>query len=285
MDYVYEYGEEEKKNVELMLTSIGREDCRPGHAFGPGERNTYLIRYVLRGCGIFRLGGRTYRVGAGEAFLICPKELVYYEADEKTPWSYAWIGFSGAKAAETIRQTILPERRVFRYHSAALYRCHERLLEAMQAGAGRELLLASILYEYLYLLLQQYAQPDKRVSRREDENYYVGKIKAYIESSYAEGIKVGKIAAFFKMDRSYLFRLFKQETGVSLQEYLIAFRMKKACDLLRGTAYPIGAVGRSVGYPDPLYFTRVFHKRFGMSPSAYRRARKKEGAGDDFSER
>ena len=53
-EYSYEGGE---SSLELMPTSIGQEDCRPGHSFGPGERNTYLIHYVLRGCGIFCVGG------------------------------------------------------------------------------------------------------------------------------------------------------------------------------------------------------------------------------------
>ena len=67
-----------------------------------------------------------------------------------------------------------------------------------------------------------------------------------------------------------LYRLFKEETGKSLQEYLIEFRLRKACELLRTTSYSIGAVACSVGYADPLYFTRLFHKRVGMSPTVYR---------------
>lgn len=42
-EYSYEGGE---SSLELMPTSIGQEDCRPGHSFGPGERNTYLIHYL-----------------------------------------------------------------------------------------------------------------------------------------------------------------------------------------------------------------------------------------------
>ena len=145
-EYSYEGGE---SSLELMPTSIGQEDCGPGHSFGPGERNTYLIHYVLRGCGIFCVGGRKYHVGTGEAFLICPRELVYYEADAKTPWSYMWIGFSGFKAAECIGETILPERRVFRYSDEELCHCQQRMLEALQMDTGRELMMASVLYEYL----------------------------------------------------------------------------------------------------------------------------------------
>lgn len=262
----------EEISVELMPTSIGHEDCEPRHAFGPGERNTYLIHYVLRGCGVFSVGGKTYHVGTGEAFLICPRELVYYEADDKTPWSYTWIGFSGFKAEECIRQTILPERRVFRYSNEELYHCQQRLVEALQVGAGRELMLASVLYEYLYLLLRHYGRSTRRETVIRYGNQYVKQIKEYIASSYAEGVQVSDVAEYLQVDRSYLFRLFKEETGKSLQEYLIEFRLRKACELLRMTDYPIGTVACSVGYTDPFYFARLFHKRVGVSPTVYRRA-------------
>lgn len=262
----------EEISVELMPTSIGHEDCEPRHAFGPGERNTYLIHYVLRGCGVFSVGGKTYHVGTGEAFLICPRELVYYEADDKTPWSYTWIGFSGFKAEECIRQTILPERRVFRYSNEELYHCQQRLVEALQVGAGRELMLASVLYEYLYLLLRHYRRSTRRETVIRYGNQYVKQIKEYIASSYAEGVQVSDVAEYLQVDRSYLFRLFKEETGKSLQEYLIEFRLRKACELLRMTDYPIGTVACSVGYTDSLYFARLFHKRIGVSPTVYRRA-------------
>lgn len=262
----------EEISVELMPTSIGHEDCEPRHAFGPGERNTYLIHYVLRGCGVFSVGGKTYHVGTGEAFLICPRELVYYEADDKTPWSYTWIGFSGFKAEECIRQTILPKRRVFRYSNEELYHCQQRLVEALQVGAGRELMLASVLYEYLYLLLRHYGRSTRRETVIRYGNQYVKQIKEYIASSYAEGVQVSDVAEYLQVDRSYLFRLFKEETGKSLQEYLIEFRLRKACELLRMTDYPIGTVACSVGYTDPFYFARLFHKRVGVSPTVYRRA-------------
>lgn len=262
----------EEISVELMPTSIGHEDCEPRHAFGPGERNTYLIHYVLRGCGVFSVGGKTYHVGTGEAFLICPRELVYYEADAKTPWSYTWIGFSGFKAEECIRQTILPERRVFRYSNEELYHCQQRLVEALQVGARRELMLASVLYEYLYLLLRHYGRSTRRETVIRYGNQYVKQIKEYIASSYAEGVQVSDVAEYLQVDRSYLFRLFKEETGKSLQEYLIEFRLRKACELLRMTDYPIGTVACSVGYTDPFYFARLFHKRVGVSPTVYRRA-------------
>ena len=133
-------------------------------------------------------------------------------------------------------------------------------------------MLASVLYEYLYLLLRHYGRSTRRETVIRYGNQYVKQIKEYIASSYAEGVQVSDVAEYLQVDRSYLFRLFKEETGKSLQEYLIEFRLRKACELLRMTDYPIGTVACSVGYTDSLYFARLFHKRVGVSPTVYRRA-------------
>ncbi len=60
-------------------------------------RNGYLIHYVLNGMGIYKARGKIFRLREGDAFLICPHELIYYEADLHTPWTYTWIGMQGIK--------------------------------------------------------------------------------------------------------------------------------------------------------------------------------------------
>lgn len=87
----------------------------------------------------------------------------------------------------------------------------------------------------------------------------------YIESDYAQNIGVNDIADKLNIDRSYLFRLFKAVTGTSLKNYLLNYRMKKACDLLTHTDYPVSVIARSVGYEDALYFSRLFRSKRGIS--------------------
>ena len=85
-----------------MIYTCGYENCVPGHSYGPILRNGYLIHYILSGSGIYKARGRIFRLKEGDAFLICPGELIYYRADLKTPWSYTWIGMQGIKV-RTIR--------------------------------------------------------------------------------------------------------------------------------------------------------------------------------------
>ena len=96
------------------------------------------------------------------------------------------------------------------------------------------------------------------------------KAAVYIEHHYAYAISVMDIAAYVGIDRSHLYTVFKQVLHVSPKEYLTGFRIRKACALLREPSLSIAAVANSVGFENNLYFSKVFHKRMGLSPSQYR---------------
>ena len=82
-------------NTPLEIYFCGREQCAAGHSFGPAVRPHYLIHFILSGQGRYHVNGDIHHLQAGDAFLIYPGETTFYEADEKNPWEYAWIGFGG----------------------------------------------------------------------------------------------------------------------------------------------------------------------------------------------
>lgn len=129
-------------------------------------------------------------------------------------------------------------------------------------------MMNSILYEYLFLLASKF--PREQLSPREKQIGYVEEVLKYMESNYPQSISIQSLADSLGLNRSYLHRLFKSATGASPQEYLLDLRMEKACVLLRETDLAVSIISLSVGYEDTLYFSRLFRKKKGMSPSRYR---------------
>lgn len=86
------------KSEELEFIQCGREQCRPGHGYGPAVRDHYLVHYVFKGKGRFYMGGKEYEIAQGGGFFIPPLTLTYYQADSETPWEYAWFGVNGSRA-------------------------------------------------------------------------------------------------------------------------------------------------------------------------------------------
>ncbi len=125
-----------------------------------------------------------------------------------------------------------------------------------------------IMYEYLFLLARKF--PNTHFLVDEKKSNYVEEALKYIEGRYCDSITVQDIADHLNMNRSYLHRLFKSFTGVSIQNYLLDYRIRQACILLQNTSLSVRSVAHTVTYADPLYFTRIFYQKMGISPREYR---------------
>ena len=97
----------------------------------------------------------------------------------------------------------------------------------------------------------------------------------YVQFNLAEGISLEAIARQLGVNASYLSSQFNREVGKSLPEYVSEKRIAEAKRLLRGrTQLPIGQIAAAVGFSDVNYFTKVFKKKAGQTPSAYRAAQR-----------
>lgn len=98
----------------------------------------------------------------------------------------------------------------------------------------------------------------------------VQKVINYIDFNYQEDLSLKKIAELFSISPSYLSALFKKETGTTLTEYINSKRIDVSVSLLNTTDLSIQNVAGQVGFLDVNYYTRIFKKLKGLSPSAYR---------------
>ncbi len=136
-------------------------------------------------------------------------------------------------------------------------------------------------YEHSLLLIMQLlnaltphfhsvqSHPSERMSPR--PLAYAEKVMQWVEEHYNEQIKLDDIADAMHLSKYYLSRLFQNETGSSIPDYITARRIKSACRLLQTTAYSIERIGSEVGIPNPSYFIRTFKKSLGMTPLQYRK--------------
>lgn len=104
---------------------------------------------------------------------------------------------------------------------------------------------------------------------REYENV-VSRVKAYINENYAKNISLDDVSRMVDISPYYFSKLFKQEVGENFIEYVTGVRMKHARHLLEDPKYSIKEVCVMSGYGDPNYFSRIFKKYEGMTPSEYR---------------
>lgn len=96
-------------------------------------------------------------------------------------------------------------------------------------------------------------------------------VKALIESRLGERLTVADMANALNLSRFHFVRSFKAETGSTPHQYLLQARLERARDLLLNPELTIAQVGARVGYRRPGDFTKAFTRRFGRTPSAFRR--------------
>ena len=265
--YKHSYKSPQRSPAALAVYNTGLQRCSGGYAWGPGVRDHYLIHWILSGHGQFVTRNETYTPSAGMLFLSCPGDTIFYQAHEQDPWEYCWVGFNGADAPLLLEQT-----RLTRQSPLLRPENPEKIRRAMldiYADRGslphQAVAMTGALYRFFALLMEE------SFGRETPGAQQVRRACAFIADHFSTPLSVEEIAEEIGLSRSRLYRLFMEHLGLSPADYVTQFRMERSQSLLQSTSLPIKAVAFSVGYSDPLYFSRRFREAVGMSPLEYRR--------------
>jgi AraC family transcriptional regulator of arabinose operon len=260
------------QSIELDLCFFGNEVCEPGHSWGPGIRQHYIIHYVHSGKGTMRIGEQTHTITKGQGFLICPDSIVYYKADDEDPWTYTWVGFQGLYAKAYLDRAQLSHTQpVFDSMGNLWFEGFlDEMVQAQKITRNSDVGLQSIMYRFFAELIISTPEMNEVPTPTHSKEAYIRKAIEYLEIHYSQKISVLNIAQYVGLDRTYLSSLFKEKLGLSLQIYLLQYRMNRAKELFKNQDLTIGDISRSVGYTDPLLFSKMFKKINRVSPKSYR---------------
>ncbi|MBO5481560.1 MAG: AraC family ligand binding domain-containing protein [Clostridia bacterium] len=258
---------------ELAVYMVGEEFCQPEHSNGPNIRDPYLFHFIVSGEGIFRIGDKTYHLGANQGFLIPDSSIIYYQADKKNPWHYCWLSMQGTAAktffselslsAEQPIYTARPDNNIYAHIKA--------LLQTAKTSKHDPYATMSLFYR-CFSELKAANATNTDADPNPMQAQYAQAAQQYISANYhLENLHIEDIADHIGINRSYLTRLFTKYYNMNPQEYLIRCRMNKAKTLLLQTNSPISVVARSVGYPDVYTFSKMYKKIFGVSPSNHKK--------------
>lgn len=261
-----------KSNIDLCPYYCGIQDCDPGHFYGPAVRDHFLIHYILSGKGTFEVGGKIYHLGKGQGFFIPPGIITFYKADIEDPWEYIWVAFHGLNVENYLKRACLTaENPIFTYDTdSAIADVMTKMVETRNLRKCTDLMLTSLLYQFISILIATFESDVPKVGGESRKEFYVRKVLEYIQKNYSTNMTIEELANYIGLDRKYMSSVFKDVLKTTPQLYLINFRMNKACELLTGTELSIGDIARSVGYEDPLLFSRMFRRIKKVSPRQFR---------------
>lgn len=248
-----------------MCISYGERNVDKKCIVAPVMRDTYVLFYILSGSGTFVIDGVNYNVKKGNSVAIFPYSSIKIKSSNENI-SYRWVETKGFEISDMISRTgfaknqpvapCMPIENFEKYYDI-VEDCADLDYAACRTN-GKIAVLFSYYMEYF---------PSEKTAVIN----YVMSARDYIERNYKYShCTVQSVANYVKLDRTYLYRLFKSETGMSVIEYINKCRINKACSMLLDTNIQIKDIALSVGFIDQLYFSKVFKKQNGKSPSEYR---------------
>jgi AraC-like DNA-binding protein len=277
----FQFGIFQNENfVDLSLYQFGYEECDPLHSFGPAIRNHFLFHYIFSGKGKLMSTDeqgtvREYALSAGQGFLIWPLQHNFYSADAKDPWVYAWIEFDGLKAKELVAEAGLSFNHPLYTSSNPEDRekMKNEIFQIVKNKDGPPLALIGHLYLFMDAFISS-SSARKKTTGGSLRNFYARESLSFIDQHYQNDISVEDIAEYCKLDRSYLGKIFRSVLNTSPQEFLIRYRINKACEIMKTTDHTISETSLMVGYQDQFTFSKAFKNIMGKSPRDWRNANK-----------
>lgn len=258
-----------EKNMTFFF--CGYEKTNINHLVGPSTRDYYLLHIVHKGKGTVKTDNKEYLIEEGYGFILFPDTMAQYSSDHNDPWEYSWIAIKGKGIEKILCNTKLSTfRNKFIHHNFDFFKYfsieHQNTLNFDILNV---LKLKSNLYFFFEQLITLNKKEEKPINIM-TKDLYINAVENYIKSNFHNNITIEQISIYIGLNISYLGSLFKTEKGISIKKYLTNIRIKRACELLKNTSYPISDISRSVGYADQLQFTKIFKKYTYVSPTRYR---------------
>lgn len=242
---------------------------------------------VTSGCLKVTIWSQTQVLMPGDIAIVLPQAIHALEQADKERAEYYNIVFhfsilgSDACAEKYLSPFLKHEKmlNLFERADSPLNRQLRPLLEDLIANqeysyTTHELYIKSRLFMMMHLL-NQYSVDTKEEELALRMTY--DKLKAalyWVRLSYAEETPVKKAADLCGFSESHFMKLFKELTGVSFTAYLISYRLELAANQLMDTDLNVIEIASNCGFHNHSYFTRAFAKKYGVTPSQYRKDRR-----------
>ncbi|MEI6239840.1 MAG: AraC family transcriptional regulator [Planctomycetia bacterium] len=252
---------------------IPRRRHPPGH-FYTWEAGRVLaefaVVYVTHGAGEFDSQATgSVDLLPGDAALVFPGTWHRYRPRRDTGWGTYWVHYHGEIPLRLLSAGVFgPARAVVRTGGdAQLLDAFRQLLDGLRSGSANCGVVAAAKTMEILARLQEAAAPRQRVPQVQQ---VIRRARLALEADSAGMPGIEDLVAGSGMSRTNFFRAFKDQTGQSPYAYHLQLTIRRAEEMLRNSTISVKQVAASLGFRNPYHFSKLFKKKTGFAPRAYR---------------
>lgn len=267
------------KTVPLFINSCGTYKLSNDTKMTterPDGRYDYQLIYIASGCGTFFFEKDTpTTIDEGNIVIYLPDEMQKYVYDGNNNTEIYWIHFSGNDPASILEKCgISPANKsLFVGKNPEYNHIFEKIIFELQGKKPLYTESSAIFFYELLISMGRFLV--NNITYKTPMSFHkLDEATAYFHDHFNEPIDVESYIKGHENDlcASLFYRQFKEYTGQSPLQYILNIRLDTAKRMLESTDCSISEISTNVGYENPLYFSRLFHKHVGVSPKEYRKA-------------
>lgn len=270
---VFSNNENNQLTMSLYATKIGFFPAVKYHFIKKESGVDYhMLIYCTSGEGWCEIGGNTYAIKENDFIILPPNTPYSFGADRTNPWTIYWIHFKGKLAPSFLSLPVIPQP----ISSDANSRLQDRIKMFEEIYENLELSFHSNHYNYASLCLFyflasfKYVQQFRQIRNNGIEKQFSQKVINYMRENIEHNLTLEQFAKHFNYSPSHFSSLFQEETKQSPIKYFINLKIEKACQYLELSNLKISDIYPKLGFKDAAYFSRIFGKVMGTSPSKYK---------------
>lgn len=270
IDHISMYNEKVLKlpvldsNLPFFVSAAGITYQNPNYRVHREKSDVTVIDYIIEGEGTAVIKNKTYHLKPGDTCLAMIDDEQLYYSNPDNPWKKIWVCFRGSLPPAIIDAYQLRNQTVFHCNTEKYLRhIHETLVDKLLMPTRINDKTALIFLE-LMQYLQAYITGETISPEAEI-------IKNHIDTHIYEPLKIEELAQLIYKSNAHAIRIFKNAYGITPYEYYNDNRIKKARDLLKITDMTIKEIAFSLGFTDEHYFSKMFKKKTGKSPTESRK--------------
>ena len=241
------------------------------HTLRKEGRLDYQIIYITKGCGSFFINGVMTTIPYGNIIIFRPEEMQHYAYYYQDAPELYWVHFTGY-GVESYLNSINLHHKSTHYigiHNVLIEHFKKIMLELQVKSPLYEQTADAMLMELMASMARKKIILENPSSKFSDP--HIQKIVEHMHTACDQPWNINDLAKKCLLSPNRFMHKFKAQTGFSAMDYLMQIRIAKAKDLLINSQLNIKEISNLIGYENPLYFSRLFHKIEGMSPREYRK--------------